>query len=352
MRLRSFLRSHALLVFLDVCVVALLRLVLPAMGLEHDSTVLVCIVAGIMLAVGLAWEWLRERSFVGALQHLGDVGQDAMDRASELPEPSYPEGQAAYGAVQNVLRSARQEVGRAQDESRDYRRYVETWVHEVKTPLAACNLMLENRHDPSMRPLARQIARVEAYVEQALYYARSFSVQRDYLIRACPLDELVRSAVRSRAPQLIEARMAVDLDGLRQPGGAMPEVLCDPKWMEFILGQLVDNAVRYRAEPARDGRDPRVEFDARVEDVGRADERVVLDVRDNGCGISAADLGRVFERGFTGANGRSHVRSTGMGLYLVSTLCQKMGLRADVSSLEGSWTCVTISFPQNRSRMV
>jgi signal transduction histidine kinase len=89
-----------------------------------------------------------------------------------------------------------------------------------------------------------------------------------------------------------------------------------------------------------------------VEGGGRADETVVLSVTDNGCGIREADLGRVFDKGFTGANGRSRRRSTGIGLYLVATLCQKMGLDVGVDSEEGAWTRVDVLFPANRSRMV
>lgn len=345
-----FLRSHAVLLLCDAAVLVLLRLLLLVMGVGHDATALALVCCGLLLALGALWEWLRERKFVRALANLADEGDNVFGAADELPESDFPEARATRAAIANVARASQQEVGRAQDQVRDYRRYVETWVHEIKTPIAACNLMLENRHDPTLRPLAREVARIEAYVEQALYYARSFSVEKDYLVRDCDLGEVVRAALRSRASSLIEARMSVDLGPLAK-GDAL-HAFCDPKWMEFVLGQLVDNAVRYRCDPKRDGRAPTLSFDVRLANTGKASEQVVLSVLDNGCGISAEDLGRVFDRGFTGTNGRTHQRSTGMGLYLVRTLCKKMGLAVSAQSDGTSWTCVSIVFPQNRSRFV
>ena len=116
----------------------------------------------------------------------------------------------------------------------------------------------------------------------------------------------------------------------------------------FVLGQLIDNAVRYRRT---DGA-CRIDFSASCEDEGKADERVVLKVRDNGCGVCAADRGRVWEKGFTGSNGRTHAKSTGIGLYLVRNLCQQMGIATSLSSVEGQWTCVSLTFPANRMHML
>lgn len=348
-----YLLSHAFGVACGLLIEAFLLFMLPVLGVERDPTLLTILVCGMLMVVALVWGYLRERRLMNALTQLAKEDDAVVERAGELEEPGYPEGDLAVDAVSNVARVARAQIDDANQDTRDYRRYVETWVHEIKTPIAAMSLFLENHGDPSLQPLRRDLTRVEGYVEQALFYARSSSVEKDYLIRVYPLDELVRAAVRSRAGALIEAGMAVSLAGLspgeveEAPGeNVPPTVYCDAKWMEFILGQFIDNAVRYRADPQVDGRMPRIEFLSRVEAAGTARERVLLGVRDNGCGISDADLPRVFERGFTGENGRSHERSTGMGLYLVRTLCQKMGLGVSIASKFGSWTCVTIIFPR------
>jgi signal transduction histidine kinase len=407
MSLVAYVRGHLARLACSLAVLALLAVMLPVLGVEREATELVVLLACVIELAGYLWDWVRERPFTAGLERAlraGDAAPaagtpahaatpagaapaadtcagDLLDAIAELPEPTYPEGELAWGALQEVVRESRRRVAGLEEEMREYRRYVELWVHEVKTPLAAMNLMLANPGGPDARALSRELARVEADVEGALFYARSTSVSNDYLIRRCDLADLVREAVRSRARSLIEARVSVDLSGLEgapapgpesapaaaapapgagaaapapglepAPAHARPWVYCDPKWMAFVLGQLVDNAVRYRAVPERDGREPRLSFSASVEDAGGARERVVLHVADNGCGIREADLGRVFERGFTGENGRTHERSTGMGLYLVRTLCEKMGLSVGARSAAGVGTTIDVTFPRERSR--
>ena len=328
MSLLAFLRSHAVRVVCSVLVLALLAAMLPVVGVERAAMELVVLLVAVLELVGLLWEWLRGRSFMRSLAGLAGGEEDVLDAVDTIPEPEYPEGELAWDALQSVAQASRRRSAGLEQEMREYRRYVELWVHEIKTPLAAMNLTLANARSEDARALSREVARVEADVENALYYARSTSVAEDYLLRRCDLAQLVRDGEK-------------DL-----------WVFCDPKWMVFILGQLIDNAVRYRAVPEHDGREARLSFSARVEGAGSASERVVLNVADNGCGISEADLGRIFERGFTGTNGRSHERSTGMGLYLVRTLCEKMGLAVGARSAVGEGTGIDITFPRERSRAV
>ena len=234
-------------------------------------------------------------------------------------------------------------MGESQRREREHREYVETWVHEIKTPLAAARLIIDNEDGRVPRSLTTELDRVDALVEQAWFFARSSCVEKDFRIRSCEASALVRDALKSRAAALVSARMTVSMEGLEGV-----TVFADAKWVVFVLGQLIDNAVRYRCT---DGA-CRIDFSASREDEGRADERVVLKVRDNGCGVSAADRGRVWEKGFTGSNGRTHAKSTGIGLYLVRNLCQQMGIATSLSSVEGQWTCVSLTFPANRMHML
>lgn len=348
MRFGTYLRSHLIRICCSCLLIAMLCALLPLMGAERDETVLIALLAAILELAGLLWEWARERRFMEEIAELGDMGTGALDGATNLEEPSYPEGEIAWQAIQNVTRAARQEAAASEDAMHAYRDYIETWVHEVKTPLAAARLMIANNETGELRPFSRELDRIDACVEQALYFARSSSVEQDYLIRSCQAKALVTDAVKSRARALIEAGMGIDLLGLEGAAGTL-EIFCDPKWMDFILGQLIDNAIRYRAIPSEDGRKPQLSFAAELRDEGTAAEKVVLSVADNGCGIAAADLPRIFERGFTGMNGRTHGHSTGMGLYLVRSLCEKMGLSVVASSEEGVGTAISIIFPRERS---
>lgn len=324
--------------------------ILAAMGVGENERALLIVLLALVFAALLAGGWTRERAWVEEARRIAGADADALALATDIEDADSLEGEALVDAVRAVAAEAASRVGVARAAEADYRDFVETWVHEVKTPLAAANLFVENANDPTLRPLSRELARVEAYVEQALFFARSSSLENDYVVRDRALGPVVAEAVKSRATQLIEAHVAVDLSGLSRADGSDVVVSCDPKWLAFIIGQLIDNAVRYRPDPDRDGRTPRIVLSATEERVGTAQERVVLSVRDNGCGISAADLPRVFERGFTGDNGRSQRRSTGLGLYLVATLCKKMGLGVSIDSQEGAWTDVRVIFLRNRFR--
>lgn len=344
----AYLRGHIVRVACYLGTLILLGMLLPPMGVTHDAVLLVLTLVALLGFVGFIWEWLRGRAFLHALAEIADGGDDTLTRATNLAEPDYPEGELTWQAMQEVARSARQEAASSNAAMKSYRDYIETWVHEAKTPLAAARLMIANDQTGELRPFSRELDRIDACVEQALYFARSSSVEQDYLIRSCQAKALVTGAVKSRARALIEASMGIDLAGLEGDAGSL-EIFCDPKWMDFILGQLIDNAIRYRAVPSEDGRKPQLSFAAELRDEGTAAEKVVLSVVDNGCGIAAADLPRIFERGFTGMNGRTHGHSTGMGLYLVRSLCEKMGLSVVASSEEGVGTAISIIFPRERS---
>ncbi len=337
----TYIRGHLASLIIGALTCAALWVMLRLVGQSVDLAVFFTLVVALAFTASGVANYLHERSLYRELQPIAASQSDALELAAELCDPGTPLGDTVCDAIRAVRSQAQVQVGEAASRERDHREFVEAWVHEVKTPLAAADLMVENLDDSRLLPLAHELDRVAAYVEQALYYARSSSVENDYLVRTCTLSGLVGAAVKSRASELVRAGVGIGMEGLER------QVFTDPKWIEFVLGQLIDNAVRYRCA---DG--PRIDFSARVEGEGLANESVVLNVRDNGRGISAADVGRVFDKGFTGENGRAFARSTGIGLYLVRTLCEKMGLSVSIASVQGEWTCVSIAFPTNRMRLI
>ena len=146
MSLLAFLRSHAVRVVCSVLVLALLAAMLPVVGVERAAMELVVLLVAVLELVGLLWEWLRGRSFMRSLAGLAGGEEDVLDAVDTIPEPEYPEGELAWDALQSVAQASRRRSAGLEQEMREYRRYVELWVHEIKTPLAAMNLTLANSH--------------------------------------------------------------------------------------------------------------------------------------------------------------------------------------------------------------
>ena len=324
------------------CGVLLSCFVLTVAGAPASIVVVAVGVSFIFGMLGIVIEYARRRRFLHQLERAAEELESPAWVQEMVQCPTYAEGELEYEVLRRVGKAACDEVAEGRRQTDDYRDYIESWVHEAKLPLAAAHLILENldgSEDDLSRvdDLGRELARVERYIDQALYYARSEVVERDYLIRRWDLKTLVTGAIKANARELIAAHVAPVCENLDF------EVFTDEKWLEFILGQLIQNSIKYARE---DG--AKIVFSGALLDEGLASERIELTVADNGCGVSAADLPRVFEKGFTGDNGRTTKRATGIGLYLVARLCSKMGIDVTAASDSGEGFVVTFSFSTNK----
>lgn len=185
----------------------------------------------------------------------------------------------------------------------DMTEYYTMWVHQIKTPIAAMRLILQEMDTAEGRELSEELQRIEQYVEMVLCYLRLDSDSTDYLIRRCDLDDIVRQAVRKYSAQFIRKKIQLDYEPLKY------SVLTDEKWLLFVIEQVISNSLKYtRSGTVRiylDGED--------------------LCVRDTGIGIAREDLPRVFEKGYTGCNGRTDKKASGIGLYLCRRICMALG---------------------------
>lgn len=331
MKFRNFLKGRWLSIVIVVLITAFTSSMLIVLGAGVYAAYYVSALFVLGEAVELAAEYFQRRSFYnGLLDNL-----DLLDRkhliVEMLADPSFEEGKILCEVLRQAGKSMNDEISKYRRETKEYREYVETWVHEIKTPISACRLIMENNPGDVSRELQQDFSRIENYVEQALFYARSGSVEKDYVLKLCTLKELTSSAIKKNAALLIESGVKIHTESLNTV------VYADRKWMDFIIGQILINSVKYRAKT------PAVTFSGNTGASG-----VTLVIEDNGIGISQKDLSRVFDKGFTGENGRMTARSTGMGLYLCKKLCEKMGLGISIASIQGCGTAVSIVFPVSR----
>ena len=328
MTLWEFLSDRLDRILIQAVCAAVAAFFLRATGTQ--SGVLAVLLLALLLvfaAVQLA-DFLRQRARLRELEAILEGLDQKYLFAECVPTPRSLYERRLFELTRRAGRSMTGAVSDARAAQREYREYVEGWVHEIKTPITAARLICQKLDGDTRRRLICELDQVQAHVERALFYARAESPERDCVIRQTQLSQLVAQAVGEHRALLIQSGVRVETDGLDR------SVYTDGKWAAFILGQLLQNAARYR------GPEPVVTISARP--LGR---QVQLTVADNGLGIPAQELPRVFDRGFTGSNGRARGGSTGIGLYLCKKLAVFLELGLEISSEEGAGTVVTLTFP-------
>lgn len=266
----------------------------------------------------LLWRFLRfrrrHREFERLLQGQGPYGDFLPGAADEI-------GKDYQEIIQKAELLHRRDKEKWESARRDVEDYYAVWVHQIKAPIAVMRVLLQQEDTRQNRELSSELFRIEQYVEMALCYVRLGDDASDLVIAEYSLDEIIRKAVRKYAGQFIRKKIRLVY------GGTDIRVLTDEKWLSFILEQLLSNAVKYTAEGSV---------------TIAVDERKRLSVSDTGIGISAEDLPRIFEKGYTGYNGRVNRKSTGIGLYLCRTAADRLGHKLTASSEPGKGSCFTI----------
>ena len=328
MRLRAFLGDHIVSILLYAAAFGITLFFLSLFRVHTiilSAITLVAVLFGVMI---LCYEYQRRRRYYRQLF----ATLDQLDQKYLVHElvrtPSFLDGRLLHQVLYETDKAMNEHIRTYQETMDAFKEYIELWVHEVKLPIAAGQLILHNNPSAVNKKLREQFQRVEDDVEQVLYYTRSENSEKDYLIKRCSLDELVQNVIRRNKDALLYGGVAIDFT----VSHAM--VYTDSKWLEFIINQIMSNAIKYCPEQ---GGCIRIE----TKEMGH-EARLIIS--DNGIGISASDLGRVFEKSFTGQNGRVSKTSTGMGLYLCDKLCRRLGHAIAIDSAPGEGTSVCITF--------
>ena len=261
-------------------------------------------------------------------QELSLMQHHPADLPDELPAAQSPQEQA-YQALLLALHADRQKLkSNMNARYHDMTEYYTVWAHQIKTPIAAIRLALQNEDTPLSRRLTGEVGRVEQYVQMALTYLRQGSDSSDYVIRSCALDDIVRPAVRRFAGEFIQRKIQLNYQMLNYT------VITDEKWLGFVVEQVLSNALKYT---------PQGSVSIYMDPEG------VLCIRDTGIGIAPEDLPRVFEKGYTGYNGRSHRKASGLGLYLCREILTRLGHSVSAESQVDHGTTIRIDLRQHKT---
>ena len=272
------------------------------------------------LAFGCA-DFLSFRQRCAVLKKLQDEITVSVDN---LPEPQNAAEEGCAELLRALFRSRAELQEHYEQSISDMTDYYTMWAHQIKTPIAAMRLTLQKEDVPEARRLASELSRIEQYVEMVLVFVRLGSDYSDYVFARQDIDEIIRSSVKKFASEFIDRRIRLEYDSVDI------QAVTDEKWFAFVVEQLLSNALKYTREGS----------------IKIYSEGKVLCIKDTGIGIAPEDLPRVFDKGYTGCNGRTDRRASGLGLYLCRRICQNLGIDISISSTVGEGTTIRLDLGQ------
>lgn len=329
MRIKQYILSKIPYLIINLIIYLLLIILLMVADTPKIILFLIFMIWFVPLIVYMILEYIKERKFYKDIVNI----TKNIDKKYLLPEvikkPNYYEGEIFYNVLKEANRNMHEEVNFYKHLQSEYKDYVETWVHEIKTPIASAKLILENSYIKEKTALIDEISKIDQYITQALYYSRSTDVSNDYIVREFNLKNIINECIRDNRRDFINKKIAANI------GNIDINVISDAKWIKFIINQIIINSIKYSKKENGYINIYLLEKDS---------NRFSLVIEDNGIGIPKSDINRVFDKGFTGENGRIYGKSTGIGLYLCKKLCTKLNLEINLKSEVNSGTIVIINF--------
>ncbi|MDK0566018.1 sensor histidine kinase [Clostridium perfringens] len=332
MNLRDFIKERIVFIIINSLILLFTALLLMVLKVDSFAILFIVIINGAGILIYHIFDYLRKKQYYNEIKE----NMESLDKkyliSEVIEEGTFTESKLIYDVICKSNKAMNDEIGEFKRGINDYKEYIELWVHEIKTPIATCKLLIENNESPLTESIGEEVCKLENYIDQALFYTRSNTLEKDYIIKEMSLSSCVNKVLNNNADSLIKKRVKISLGDLEK------QVYSDSKWIEFILGQIISNSIKYMNKEHKE---------LKIY-CNENSKYVILNIEDNGAGISEKDISRVFDKGFTGENGRKFGKSTGIGLYLCKKLCKKLGLDITLISEEGKFTRVSIIFPINR----
>lgn len=333
MRLVDFIKDKILSLLLLLFAIFTIEVFLCIYN--FGTMIKVYIPVSIILAygIGIGIEFYRKKKYYNEFKNkLEELDQKYLI-TEIMQKANFLEGKILNEILKDIDKSMLENVNIYKHLQQEYKEYIELWIHEVKIPIATSKLIIENNKNTITKSIDEELDKIEDYTEQALFYARSNTVEKDYYIKRSVLQEIVNECIKKNKNILIQEKITMNIHDLNL------EVNTDSKWIIFILNQILQNSIKYRKS------DEKTEIEIYAK---QGKENVILYFRDNGIGIKKGEITRVFEKGFTGTNGRIiGKKSTGIGLYLCKKLSDKLEIAIELNSVQNEGTEVRLVFPQS-----
>mgnify|MGYP000307277841 FL=1 len=333
MKFNSFLKDRLYSIVTALFSYFIILLVLLAFKSDKSIIIAITIILLVTYILLFLTDFFRKQKFYTDL--LTNI--DNLDKAylvlETLNRPEFYEGELLCQALYEIDKSMNENVRIEKEQLLDNKEYIEMWIHEVKRPLASLVLTLNNQKNILDRKTKNILKRLEDYVDQVLYYVRSENAEKDYFIKEVDLSKVIKNVGIKNMDDLLDNKVEFIVDKTNY------KVFTDSKWLEFILNQIINNSIKYKRNIDNSYIKIYVKDNLDI---------IVLIIEDNGIGIKSSDIRQVFDKTFTGTNGREKTTSTGMGLYIAKNLCKKLGHKIEIESKENEYTRVFITFAKNK----
>ena len=282
----------------------------------------------LIITIFIGFTILDYRKMKDRYSSIMELIEDEKDIDSYCIDDNFLEGKIINYIIDYKDKKLENETKECENQLKDMEEYISRWVHEIKLPLSAMKIILDRDSDDMISSIENELEKMNFLVNSVMYGSRATASAEDIFIKEENLKDIIRTAVKSNSFFLIKNNISPKLGDLDF------KVYTDKKWIIYVLGQLINNSIKYSKENGV------IEFSA--EDKG---ESIELKIRDNGIGINEEDLERVFNKGFTGSNGRNSVyKSTGMGLYFSKKIIDKLNHNIEVESVKDKYTLFRIRF--------
>lgn len=332
MKLNHYLKDKLFAFVTTFITLIIIYLILMAFKIKAEIIISTLIIFLICNLIILLIDYFRKKKFYSELLY----NIEGLDKAylvlETLENPEFYEGKLLYQALYEINKSFLENVNKIDKSRKDFKEYVEMWIHEVKIPLASLILTINNHKNEINPKIKTQIKKLEDYVDQVLYYVRSENAEKDYLIKEINLGNIIKNIGLKNMDDLLDN----NIEFIVEKTNAL--VFSDSKWLEFIIGQIVNNSIKYK----RNIKNSYIKISIKEEKT-----KVILKIEDNGIGIKESDIKQVFDKSFTGENGRVRSKSTGMGLYIAKNMCERLGHTITIESSVNKYTIVYITFAKN-----
>lgn len=328
MKMRDFLKECRVFLIINLLLFCIGAGVMVQMQVSVIVVLLAFLIWFVPIICYMSRQFFKTSKFLNELSGICDNLDKKYLLSEVINKPDYLEGKIFYQILKQTNRSMLENVSYYQQLQDEYREYIETWVHEIKTPIGSVKLLIDNHKSPVTRSIDSEMKKIDDYVEQALYYSKSNHANEDYIIKECSLKKIVMDTITRNSRDLIGKFFSVDVTDVEQT------IYSDSKWVQFILNQIISNSIKYSKEEK-----PNIRIYSE-----KNENNIVLTIEDNGIGIPEKDQKKVFQKGFTGENGRRYGKSTGIGLYLCKKLCDQLEIGITLKSEVGKGTTIQLIF--------